>query len=39
MAEKEKEVQDVQERYKQEFSRYKKQVEEKIKNEDKKKAA
>lgn len=36
MAEKEKEV---QERYKQEFSRYKKQVEDKAKNEDKKKAA
>jgi hypothetical protein len=38
MAEKETE-RDVQERYKQEFSRYKKQVEEKSKNEDKKKAA
>jgi hypothetical protein len=38
MAEKDKEV-SVQERYKQEFSRYKKQVEEKSKNEDKKKAA
>ena len=37
MAEKEKE--NVQERYKQEFSKYKKQVEEKVKNEDKKKAA